>query len=151
MVKNPPSNAGDLGSTPGGGTPILRASGQLNPCTEITEPAHHRGKKLVPCNERSSMLQLRPHASKNKKSANIFFKTNKNNERNYAALALRRPTVHQSLKQRAGWGQTAPAAGGKQVRLPGCGHALCEESGISRSGGWTVQIKRIETTDKSKP
>ena len=67
VVKNLPSNAGDLGSTPGGGTPILRASGQLNPCTAITEPAHHRGKKLVPCNERSSMLQLRPHASKNKK------------------------------------------------------------------------------------
>ena len=31
--------------------------------------------------------------------------TNTNSERNYAALALRRPPVHQSLKQRAGWGK----------------------------------------------
>ena len=67
MVKNPPSDAGDLGSIPGGGTPILHASGQLNPCIAITEPALHNWKKLVPCNGRSRVLRLRPHAPENKK------------------------------------------------------------------------------------
>ena len=41
VVKNPPSNAGDLGSIPGGGTSIPHASGQLNSCTAITEPVRH--------------------------------------------------------------------------------------------------------------
>ena len=41
VVKNPPSNEGDVGSIPGQGTKIPHAAGQLNPCTTTTEPAHH--------------------------------------------------------------------------------------------------------------
>ena len=40
VVKNPPSNAGDLGSIPGRGTKIPHAAGQLSPCNATTEPAH---------------------------------------------------------------------------------------------------------------
>ena len=39
MIKNPPSNAGDLGSTPGRETKIPHAVGQLNPCATATELA----------------------------------------------------------------------------------------------------------------
>ena len=39
MVKNPPSNAGDLGSTPGRETKIPHAVRQLNPCATATELA----------------------------------------------------------------------------------------------------------------
>ena len=38
MVKNPPSNAGDTGSIPGGGTKIPHAVGQLSPRAANTEP-----------------------------------------------------------------------------------------------------------------
>ena len=38
MVKNLPSNAGDIGSIPGPGTKIPRASGQLSPHTITAEP-----------------------------------------------------------------------------------------------------------------
>ena len=38
VVKNPPSNAGDVGSIPGGGTKIPHAVEQLNPCATTTEP-----------------------------------------------------------------------------------------------------------------
>ena len=48
VVKNPPCNAGALGSVPGWGTKIPQAAEQLNPCT--TEHLH------VP--------QLRPKAAK---------------------------------------------------------------------------------------
>ena len=41
VVKNPPSNAGDVGSLPGQGTKIPHASGQLSPHTSTTEPARH--------------------------------------------------------------------------------------------------------------
>ena len=37
VVKNPPSNAGDTGSIPGGGTKIPHAAGQLSPCVTTTE------------------------------------------------------------------------------------------------------------------
>ena len=37
VVKNPPSNAGDMGSIPGGGTKIPHATGQLSPCTTTGE------------------------------------------------------------------------------------------------------------------
>ena len=40
MVKNPPFNAGDVGSIPGQGTKIPHAAGQLNPSAATTEPAH---------------------------------------------------------------------------------------------------------------
>ena len=38
VVKNPPSNAGDMGSIPGWGTKIPHAPGQLSPHTTTTEP-----------------------------------------------------------------------------------------------------------------
>ena len=39
VVKNPPSNAGDVGSIPGWGTKIPHAAGQLSPCAATPEPA----------------------------------------------------------------------------------------------------------------
>ena len=39
VVKNPPSNAGDVGLIPGGGTKIPHAAGQLSPQATITEPS----------------------------------------------------------------------------------------------------------------
>ena len=38
MVKNPPSNAGDVGSVPGWGTNALHAMKQLSPRARSTEP-----------------------------------------------------------------------------------------------------------------
>ena len=40
MVKNPPSNAGDAGSIPGGGTKIPHAAGQLSPRASTREPRY---------------------------------------------------------------------------------------------------------------
>ena len=40
VVKNPPSNAGDVGSIPGWGTKIPHDAGQLSPCAATTEPVH---------------------------------------------------------------------------------------------------------------
>ena len=40
MVKNPPSNAGDMDSIPGWGTKIPHAAGQLSPRAATTEPVH---------------------------------------------------------------------------------------------------------------
>ena len=39
VVKNPPYKAGDTGLTPGQGTKIPHASGQLDRCTTTTELA----------------------------------------------------------------------------------------------------------------
>ena len=41
VVKNLPSNAGDVGSTPGQGTKIPHATGHLSLRTTTTEPACH--------------------------------------------------------------------------------------------------------------
>ena len=49
VVKNPSSNAGDVGSIPGWGTKIPHAAGQLSPLATITE--------LVHLNERARRLQ----------------------------------------------------------------------------------------------
>ena len=38
VVKNLPSNAGDMGSVPGGGTKIPHAVGQLSPWAATTKP-----------------------------------------------------------------------------------------------------------------
>ena len=38
VVKNPPSNAGDVGSIPGRRTKIPHAAGQLSPHVATTEP-----------------------------------------------------------------------------------------------------------------
>ena len=57
-VKNPPSNAGDVGSIPGRGTKIPHATGQLGPRATTAEPARPK--------ERSHVPQLRPDAAKDK-------------------------------------------------------------------------------------
>ena len=59
VVKNTPSNAGDVGSIPGQGTRFPHAAGQLSPRTATTE--------LVCLNERVHVPQLRPNAAKKKK------------------------------------------------------------------------------------
>ena len=41
VVKNLPSNAGDMGLIPGQGTKIPHATGQLSPRATTTEPARH--------------------------------------------------------------------------------------------------------------
>ena len=41
VVKNPPFEAGNMGSIPGRGPKIPRAAGQLSPCATTTEPASH--------------------------------------------------------------------------------------------------------------
>ena len=56
VVKNPPSNVGDMGSIPGQGAKIPHAMGQLSPHATTREP--------VCCNERSCMPQLRPDTAK---------------------------------------------------------------------------------------
>ena len=48
VVKNPPSNAGDLGSIPGRGTKIPHAAGQLSPCATTTELARLNERACVP-------------------------------------------------------------------------------------------------------
>ena len=42
MVKNLPSNAGDMGSISGWGTKILHATGQLRPQSATPEPVQLR-------------------------------------------------------------------------------------------------------------
>ena len=70
VVKNPPSNAGDVGSIPGGGAKIPHAVGQLSPHSATTEPACSWSpcattrEKPVRHNERSCLPQLRPDAFK---------------------------------------------------------------------------------------
>ena len=50
MVKNPPSNAGDVGSIPGWGTKIPHAMGQLRPHAATTQPVRARAPQLEsPC------------------------------------------------------------------------------------------------------
>ena len=46
VVKNLPCNTGDLGSTPGWGTKILHAVGQLSPHAATTEPMYSRAHAL---------------------------------------------------------------------------------------------------------
>ena len=60
MVKNPPSNAGDAGSIPGGGTKIPHATGQLSLHTTTRE-------KPVHSNKEARVTQLRPDTAKKKK------------------------------------------------------------------------------------
>ena len=54
MVKNPPFRAEDVGSTPGGGTKIPRAEGQLRPfaatselmCSRAQTPQFEKARRL---------------------------------------------------------------------------------------------------------
>ena len=56
MVKNPPSNTGDAGSNPGGGTKIPHAVGQLSQSATTTEPTSR--EKPVHCAEERCIPQL---------------------------------------------------------------------------------------------
>ena len=47
MVKNPPSNAGDVSLIPGEGTKILHALGQISVCVATTEPMYHNWRSLL--------------------------------------------------------------------------------------------------------
>ena len=49
MVKNPPSNAGDVGSIPGRGTKIPHATGQLSPraATKQKERNHKKQQEVA--------------------------------------------------------------------------------------------------------
>ena len=59
VVKNLPSNTGDISLIPGFGTKIPHAAKQLSPCTTTTEPKHH--------NERSPCTAMKTQSSQNLK------------------------------------------------------------------------------------
>ena len=59
VVKNLLSNAGDIGSIPGWGTKIPRASGQLSLSAGTTVP--------ILCNKRKPSAAMRPNKAKKKK------------------------------------------------------------------------------------
>ena len=65
-VKEPPSNAGDMGLTPGRGTKIPYAAGQPNLCATTTEPLHPWSphtmtrKQSMNCDKDSACRNLRP-------------------------------------------------------------------------------------------
>ena len=61
LVQNPPSSAGDVGSTPGQGTKIPHAVGQLNLQAATTETTHSRA--CVP-QQRSHVPQPGPDTAK---------------------------------------------------------------------------------------
>ena len=61
MVKNLPSNAGDVGSIPGGGTKIPHAMGQLSPRATTTE--------LMGLNERVHVPQTTEPTCHNEREA----------------------------------------------------------------------------------
>ena len=66
MVKNLPSNAGDVSSISGWGTEIPHAAGQLGLCIATTEPTWspcNTSREKFQCNERSSILQRRSDVS----------------------------------------------------------------------------------------
>ena len=48
VVKNPPSNSGDMDSIPGQGTKIPHARGQLSPCATTTELTCLNKRSCVP-------------------------------------------------------------------------------------------------------
>ena len=63
MVKNPPSEAGDMGSIPGQETKIPYAMGQLSPHAATTEPmCHNESSRML--QQISRMPQLRPNTAK---------------------------------------------------------------------------------------
>ena len=69
MVKNPPSNAGDVDSIPGRGTKIPHAVGQLSLRATTTEPVHSGAREpqleRSPCAATKSLLAATkdPHAA----------------------------------------------------------------------------------------
>ena len=71
VVKNPASNAGDVGSIHGLGTKIPHAAGQLSPCNTSGKPSTATAEPVYPSPRsairRTCMLQLRPSTAKKKK------------------------------------------------------------------------------------
>ena len=70
VVKNPPSNAGDMGSIPGWGTKIPHAAGQLSPraanyrALTLWNPCATTGEKPTRCNEEPTSHKKKiPHAT----------------------------------------------------------------------------------------
>ena len=61
VVKNPPSNAEDVGSIPGRRTGIPHVTGQLSPCATTTELARHNYWARVPQWESPSAANYRAH------------------------------------------------------------------------------------------
>ena len=57
MVKNLPSNAGDVGSSPGLGDEIPHAVGQLTPYSTYRQKPMHCSEEPSHCNKRSHMPQ----------------------------------------------------------------------------------------------
>ena len=60
MVKNPPSNAGDVGLIPGRRTKIPHAMGQLSLCATTTELMRLNERAHVPANYRAHALWSPP-------------------------------------------------------------------------------------------
>ena len=76
MIKNPPSNVGDMGLIPGLGTTTPHVTGQLGPPATTTEPSPSRAQaphveKPARHSERFGMSQLRPDAPKEIKSESV--------------------------------------------------------------------------------
>ena len=69
MVKNPPSNAGDVDSILDQETEIPQATGQLSPHTTTTEPARSRACTLQL--EEACMPRQRPSGSEIKNKQNF--------------------------------------------------------------------------------
>ena len=72
VVKNLPSNAGDVSSTPGQGPKIPPAAGQLSPCASTREhtccklQSPHTLEPMCHSQREARVLQLRPNAAKKK-------------------------------------------------------------------------------------
>ena len=70
-VKNPPSNAGDSGSTPGRGTKIPHASGQLSSHASMREPVCRKlqSPRALEPGHRAKLKRENPHATTREKPA----------------------------------------------------------------------------------
>ena len=69
MVRNPPCDAGDIGSIPGPGTKIPHAVEQLSPCTTTGE--------FMCCNERFPRATSKTKCSQIKNTYILFFRKRK--------------------------------------------------------------------------
>ena len=87
VVKNPLSNAGDVGLIPGGGTEIPLAVGVAGSTSHNYWAQHNLTRESVHCNERS---QVPTHAAKNKSKYMIENKAllKKNNEMKKMAMSV---------------------------------------------------------------
>ena len=67
MVKNLPSNAGDVGSIPSRGTKIPRAVGQLSPRATTTELTRLQERAHAPWSPCAKLERENPHATAREK------------------------------------------------------------------------------------